>query len=737
VFVFIAAVGGVFAVAFVVEGRWALSILAANLLGMVIAAGAALWLLYQVVLPRGELARNAPVLVLLLPYLGPVLVCLLLAKLFRPKQINDFWQLHAVGLMEVILACVLAVEPFFGLLLFAYLVCGLWSLLLFYRYREHDRACATNAPPRRPGLSAFWQATLWAPAVGGVALGLFLLTPPLTSGHWNPYTLNHAGPLSTGFTDTMDLNRTGHLRLSDEVAFEVEASRLEGQPKLDLNQEQRWRGAVLDSYERGYWSNRGFSLNSLPERRRLPRERFGATLPDLGPSQFFINFHVTLSQAHGLFLADPVTLPQNDDRLPILPLQGESRRLWQFNQGDSILHPLPIHHDEYWYRQAVQSTLVEGAVGSPLRVDPRTDDQFTQQPVSGIVTFTAQLLQRLQTEGKLDPQDVTLDGTRIHTRVESFEKVARALSHWLSHSGEYTYSLDLYRRDLSLDPCEDFLVHVKQGHCERFASALTLLLRSCEIPARIVLGYRGAEPDDETPGKYLIRQSAAHSWVEVAVRRTGHDNLPQWYWLTLDPTPSDSASLSSSFTSWMGWQELSVFLWRYFLVDYNAEKQHETTGALRKRLQSAHSFQEWSDWFREVLGSSRGWIVVGLSAGLLALGLRWWKQARARKGGAAGAVSRLSSFEAYNRLLALLEQHLRLEPRLEQTPLEFASTVEQTLRQRRATGRLAELPLQLVGLFYRTRYGQQPLTPAEHQALQHRLGELHDFLLHLPAGTAS
>ena len=37
----------------------------------------------------------------------------------------------------------------------------------------------------------------------------------------------------------------------------------------------------------------------------------------------------------------------------------------------------------------------------------------------------------------------------------------------------------------------DFLVNVKQGHCERFASALALMLRSQGIPSRVVVGFRG------------------------------------------------------------------------------------------------------------------------------------------------------------------------------------------------------------------------------------------------------
>src|SRR5712692_8362534 len=102
--------------------------------------------------PPEGFAVAMPWQAMLLPYIGPVLICLLLAKLFRPKQVNDFWLLHTVGLMEVILACVLASEPLFALLLFIYLICAVWSLSLFHAYRDRLRSGealpAASARPR-------------------------------------------------------------------------------------------------------------------------------------------------------------------------------------------------------------------------------------------------------------------------------------------------------------------------------------------------------------------------------------------------------------------------------------------------------------------------------------------------------------------------------------------------------------------------------------------------------------
>src|SRR5207253_2890265 len=61
---------------------------------------------------------------------------------------------------------------------------------------------------------------------------------------------------------------------------------------------------------------------------------------------------------------------------------------------------------------------------------------------------------------------------------EYHEAVSQAFSRYFVLSPEFTYSLKLRRQDRSLDPTADFLLNVKEGHCERFAGALALSLRS-------------------------------------------------------------------------------------------------------------------------------------------------------------------------------------------------------------------------------------------------------------------
>src|SRR3954469_693151 len=78
---------GLLVVAYQLEGRWALSLRAANILGGVIGVGALAWVGYQFVRPwGGTLLDQLPWPTSLLPYLGPLLMILIPAKLFRPKH---------------------------------------------------------------------------------------------------------------------------------------------------------------------------------------------------------------------------------------------------------------------------------------------------------------------------------------------------------------------------------------------------------------------------------------------------------------------------------------------------------------------------------------------------------------------------------------------------------------------------------------------------------------------------
>jgi hypothetical protein len=109
---------------------------------------------------------------------------------------------------------------------------------------------------------------------------------------------------------------------------------------------------------------------------------------------------------------------------------------------------------------------------------------------------------------------------------------AKALAIATRLRAEYTYALefDHHRRR---DPLLDFLLDDHRGHCEYFASAMTLLARAAGIPARVAIGYRVAE-QNPVGGYWVVRERNAHAWSEVF--------LPGRGFVTIDATPGGAVA---------------------------------------------------------------------------------------------------------------------------------------------------------------------------------------------------
>jgi transglutaminase-like putative cysteine protease len=77
-----------------------------------------------------------------------------------------------------------------------------------------------------------------------------------------------------------------------------------------------------------------------------------------------------------------------------------------------------------------------------------------------------------------------------------------------------------------------FLFEGQRGYCDDFATAMVVLLRSVDVPARWVQGYAGGTLDPDK-GDWIVRESVAHSWVEAY--------FPGYGWQRFEPTPAPYA----------------------------------------------------------------------------------------------------------------------------------------------------------------------------------------------------
>ena len=107
----------------------------------------------------------------------------------------------------------------------------------------------------------------------------------------------------------------------------------------------------------------------------------------------------------------------------------------------------------------------------------------------------------------------------------------------------YQYSTNIHPKS-GEDPVAWFLFDnpAKDGFCNYYSSAMTLMMRSLGIPTRVVAGYTYGHYDNK---QFVVRGTDAHSWVQVYFAGYGWINFePSASFKTFNrPTPS---SLSSS-----------------------------------------------------------------------------------------------------------------------------------------------------------------------------------------------
>ena len=305
---------------------------------------------------------------------------------------------------------------------------------------------------------------------------------------------------------------------------------------------------------------------------------------------------------------------------------------------------------------------------------------------------------------------------------------ARFLEQQLLTSELFSYKLGGTVRDYHLDPLEDFVTKNPKGHCEFFAGALAMMLRSVGIGSRVVVGFKTLA---DNPGRngYAVRQSDAHAWVEAYLPPEHvkeqfdsgyHERWKNGGWLRLDPTPAaDDENFGTAMQiSWTGlWETVNAF-WQNYVLNMDSSKQDQfvytpvkqTANALYEKLITPDFWRAtlpnlWHH-FRQLFQFRRGsgqweiidWLLAATMLcflfGLAYIAKYWVKLFRALlRSRSAEARFRQITIEFYGKLERLLQQSWR-KRRAEETPQEYVADSEFTGDAK-----------PIVDAYYRVRYG--------------------------------
>ena len=152
---------------------------------------------------------------------------------------------------------------------------------------------------------------------------------------------------------------------------------------------------------------------------------------------------------------------------------------------------------------------------------------------------------------------------KLANELDLYSKTPTEIIHTVENyfKNNFTYSLTQYRRMKGKNRLEDFLYHRREGHCEYFATATTLLLRAAGIPTRYTVGY-SVQEYSSFEDQYVARARDAHSWAIAYVNDK---------WIVLDNTPGVWAPLEAQDESW--WQPISD-LWSWLGYSFTTWKDY-------------------------------------------------------------------------------------------------------------------------------------------------------------------
>lgn len=677
--------------------------------------------------------------------------------LLQRKTDRRYWLLMALGVLQVAVASILTggqTTMWFGLYSLVYVFAAVWTLSVFSLKRAESQFApgtkpATTSPTRRSvaigsvkiedgatWITSAFVTGVFVSSLAGLVVSMlfFLLIPrvwmPVSGPLVDDDTPASANRLRATMATEVRLGSMGSIleRMDPVLQVRLHVSRRSMMPAQEYAEriglaEPLFRGAVLSQYEPPVWKADPESIQRpqrlIPAvRRTLVRQEI--RLDDVGTDTM-------------LFLGSPMGL---------VDAEGQARGNYQWLTN--LIYRNPELKNQGSIKYSVYSELpTETLPYNAVTVSEFARAQYLRM---GYLQRLKQVPQNLEQLTSLARQIVDRERQQRGTELTGLQS-AQAIESYLRDSGEYSYSLEQAVQDAKIDPVEDFLFNRKQGHCEYFASALVLMLRAVDIPARLINGYKGGNYEDDSKTLY-VQQRHAHAWCEAWIDQA---------WVTFDATPADERAASvesvlANQTLWEGFQSTLTSIWSENFVNISYEQQDEAFyGPLRSLSEAALTILKdlWQSpraslvAFFELLTNPRSWFSMRGAGALLLVGVVAWvtwrvtrfiRQRWRNSCESPEARSLHKRIEFYERFARLMQTH-NLQRAESQTQLEFARETASALEPRLQLAGLTCGPGEISDLFYRVRFGDLDLADKEVHHVEELLRGMEQAL-HPPSLTS-
>jgi transglutaminase-like putative cysteine protease len=562
-------------------------------------------------------------------------------KVLTAKTNRDYLYTAAIAFVELLAAALLSIDIDFFLFLALYLLFAIAALTSGEIRRSTGQAAATA----RNGLKRFYprlalHSVLLTLGILSLTAGLFFLLPRTAEAAFSRL-VSHRFYLP-GFSRQLTLGEIGEIKTASRPVMHIRIFSRETPGGL------KWRGGALAEFDGKRWSELGRPSQTIPVENGHA---------DLEPSVFrrpgrHINYHVDLDAfgTDALFFAGVPEMVDLRYSFLLRTPAGSYRVQRQSPRG--------LHYDAYSRLEDPPETSPPPYPAPILPLRARSD--YLQLP-------------------PLDPRIPELARTMTAGAATDLER-ARAIEGRLR--ADYGYTLELPAHEVA-DPLAYFLFTRKKGHCEYFASAMTVMLRTAGIPARLATGFQSGvyNPISDL---WLVRASDAHAWVEAWIPGRG--------WTTFDPTPPDPNRRGFALlTNLALYLDAAETFWQEWVVSFDISRQgtladrlEQGTRSMGVRWFDSFSALDWNWYFRAAAWFRRYAVRILI---LLVLGASVWvlgpplvrllrirsRVERVRRGQATVGDATL----LYERMLHLLRRRGYQKPAWF-TPSEFAASLPPT-----------------------------------------------------------
>ena len=468
-------------------------------------------------------------------------------KMLEVKSRRDVYVIMILGFFILLAGFLFDQSPWIALYQFVPILAILNALM-----STHSLQASTGLLSQSLGLT-FKRLLKYLLLAIPLMIVLFVFFPRLSGPIWK---MPGASSATSGISDTMSPGEISSLQLFDKVAFRV---------KFDGDEpngnELYWRTLVLDNFDGLTWSrdskfgrviraniNKAELLNVDPNS--------STDLVEATNKQFKYEISLEKTQLQWLTLLDrPSHIPPSSTIYDDYSVQVGHRLVDRIRyQGQS--EPSRQLDLELSERAKKHHTFI------PSKGNERSIVWAKEQRLlfSNDVSFIRSILSRINRE-------------------------------------EYYYTLS--PPIMSKDTVDSFWFDEQQGFCEHYASALVFMSRAAGIPARVVVGYQGAEKNPLSD-YWIVRYANAHAWTEIWLDNQG--------WVRVDPTAAiashrieeqlqlDYSQRLSLFEEFgfdavdlhdLGWmKQLQYWLdkgntgWNDWVLDYNRQAQRRLFSGL-------------------------------------------------------------------------------------------------------------------------------------------------------------